>query len=233
MKNPLKNAVKLLYPDRCLFCDSVVAAGHFCCARCQPRLPTILDDCCICCGKPPARCGCSPVAAKPYRWLIAVFRYTGPVRRAVATFKFGGRREAADYFAGLMAERLLRRASPLPFEVVTCVPMSRQKEQRRGYNQSALLAAALALRLGLPFEPGLLTRSGILTQHDLSGRFRRLGAKAAFHAGEAQKAQGRHILLVDDIATTGSTLEQCAWALMDAGAEAVYCAAVAQAPPRS
>ncbi len=229
MKKLLDSAAKLLYPDRCLFCGGVVEAGAFCCGRCRPVLPAIPPDRCIYCNQPLLRCACPAGLTRPYCRLTAVFEYTGPVRRAVAAFKFGGRRSAAGYFAGLMARQLKAQGGDLPFDLITCVPMSRQKQRQRGYNQSELLAKELSALLGVPFKP-LLLRSGILTQHDLSAQFRRLGARAAFHAAPGANLRGRRVLLVDDIATTGSTLEQCAWMLRDAGAAKVSCVTIAFAP---
>lgn len=229
VKGLLRDSVKLIYPDRCLFCDAVVEANAFCCSRCRRTLSSILADYCIYCGVQASACRCGQKSAKPFRWLVGAVEYTAPVRQAITRFKFGGRREAAGFFAEMMAQSLLKRAAPLQFDAITCVPMSLQKQRRRGYNQSELLAKELAARLKIPYQPQLLRRSGILTQHDLSGRFRRLGAKTAFHPADPEKIRGRSILLVDDIVTTGSTLEQCAWALRDAGAADVCCTVFAQA----
>jgi len=211
-----KPILTALFPDRCLFCGEPVSPGVCCCPRCLEALPFAPPPD----PRPgPAAPGADP---DPFGWRTSPFLYTGGVRRAIAQLKFYGHREAAGFFAPYLARAVRACGGPdyRPDWVVP-VPMAPQRLAQRGYNQAELLAAAAAELLGVRCRTDVLQRSGGLVQHELSARMRRLEARTSFTLAPGADPAGRRILLVDDIFTTGSTLDRCAWLLRDAGAAEV------------
>ena len=142
-------------------------------------------------------------------------------------FKFYGEKKYADFYAEKLAELLRKGPVPARFDVVTAVPVSRERKEARGYNQSELLARRLARELSVPYADCLVKIRDNPEQHLLSRPDRLKNVKGVYRALRPQ-ARGKRIQLVDDIVTTGSTLLECAEVLFEGGAEAVDCAAVAQ-----
>jgi ComF family protein len=114
-------------------------------------------------------------------------------------------------------------------DIVVPVPLALERLSERGYNQASLLARPLAMRLHLPYNPGALSRlRETRTQIGLTAGERRANVFGAFVA-RSPLVQGKNILVIDDVTTTGSTMDACAFALLDAGAGQVYCLTLAQA----
>lgn len=157
--------------------------------------------------------------------MTSAFVYTGVARTAVHRLKFGGLRALAPLMAPAMAGTV-RYGSPA--EVVVPVPLHRSRLKERGYNQAQLLADRVAVALGVPLDTRLLSRvrqAG--TQVDAgSATVRQANVRGAFEA--TRQALGLRVLLVDDVTTTGSTLDAAAGALKEAGAAAVHCVTFAK-----
>ena len=207
----------LLYPPRCLLCGTLRGWQEKLCPICRERLSEagcFAEDNVFNCAK---LLWCAP--------------YEGVLRRGMEQFKFDGVRESLPVFGGLLAAAV-RESGILPrLTAVTYVPMPPERERHRGYNQSALLAEYLAKELGLPLREGVLRRDGRATAHAAAGRAARVAlAQESYRAGKVLLPQGERILLVDDIITTGATIENCAALLCGQGAEAVYAAAVLRTP---
>lgn len=149
----------------------------------------------------------------------AAFRYRGPAGGMVRNLKYGGVKILAEPMTDAMLEAY-RRIEPTGAELVTFVPMHPWRRLRRGLNQSEVLAASVAKRLGLPCEGVLIRTRNTVQQARLTGEERRKNLKNAFRAEES--VRGRHVLLVDDVYTTGTTAQECAKALRRAGATGVY-----------
>jgi ComF family protein len=162
----------------------------------------------------------------PLEWCEAWGEYRDGLERLLHAFKFERYDFLDDPLASLIEERL-RERSDLAFDAVVGVPMTRRRERERGYNQSALLARALAGKLGLPFAPRFLVREKDRErQSKLARRARAENVRGAF---AARDAGGKALLVVDDICTTGETLRACAEALRKGGASRVCAVTVAKA----
>ena len=150
----------------------------------------------------------------------APYLMDGLVKEAVHSFKYAGVRAAAPELAQLLAQFLKSRR--LPGEVLVPVPLHRRRLRSRGYNQSALLARELGKLTGLPIEDGLLVRTkDAPPQVQAASRDQRRGnVEGSFQC--TADATGRTLILVDDVATTGSTLSACAAALKAARAASVW-----------
>jgi len=206
--------------------------GHRWCPQCQQQVQVVPEPVCFKCGLPLSRPGlCSSCSDSPpsYKGLRSWLVFEGPIRRALHTLKY--RRNVA--LGDALAHRFSEFASGLnwPFELVVPVPSGRQRLAERGYNQVALVARPLASILGKRFSPKSLTRAReTRSQVGLSPELRKENVSGAFRA-DATRVAGRLVLIVDDIATTGATLESCARTLREAGARDIYALTLARALP--
>ena len=132
-----------------------------------------------------------------------------------------------------MAECVAFEFGDVKFDVITCVPQTKKKRRKRGYNQSALLAKQISHELSVPFNELLLFKTReTADQHDLRGKDRLKNLKNAFAAENEDAVKDKTILLCDDIKTTGATLNECRKTLLKAGAKAVCCATIAVTPEK-
>jgi ComF family protein len=148
--------------------------------------------------------------------------YEGVVKEMILQLKFHRARSAAGVAAGMVVEAL---PAYLRADVVCGVPVSPGRQRERGYNQSDLVARRVAAGLHLPFQR-LLVRQGSSHQLGTDRRTRFEQVSGAFRA--ARRLSGESVLLVDDVVTTGATMESCAAALIEAGAGSVWGAAIAR-----
>lgn len=159
--------------------------------------------------------------------VVAAVPFAGRARDVLLGFKYGNRRQLAHHLAGLLVNRLLAGGVlPADIDVVTWAPTSRQRRNRRGFDQAEVVARRVAAQLGLPCRR-LLERDGASPPQTGRARADRLhGPVFRAHPG----VRGRRVLVIDDVVTTGSTLRSADAALRQAGALAVRRAAVATTP---
>lgn len=224
--------IDLALPQRCAACGRQVTAAGLC-GPCWTRIDLISGPVCDRLGTPfpydpdPADTGepvVSPAAlADPpdFARARAVARHDGPARDLVHALKFNDRMEIADLMAAMMA----RAGTGLTTDcrVVVPVPLHRRRLFARRYNQASLLAERIALAAGLDYQPFAMTRvKSTRHQVGLNARERRRNVSGAFKVPVAMRPfiEGRRVLLVDDVLTTGATVNACARALRRAGAEA-------------
>lgn len=218
----------LLFPPRCIGCSSV---GTWLCARCVERLPYIVGPVCERCGLPLQRDLECP-ACRRYSVRVdgirSVLLFEGAVRTAIHRLKYRNGRMLAGPFGQLMAAGWDRLG--IEVDVIVPVPLHPQRLRQRGYNQAALLARELARHTGLPSHEGALSRvRHTASQMALDAAARRDNVRGAFRCTDGQ-LRGRRVLLIDDVCTTGATLDACADALRAAGAIAVWGFTLARAP---
>ena len=214
----VRRFIELLTPTECFGCgaDNVVL-----CTTCTMRFGLRDVNICYACRLPsPAAYVCKRCASDMAMSGVAVAAYyDGPVKELILSLKFQRLRAAADAAAALITATL----PSWPIDMVTSVPISPARHRERGYNQSELLARRVAEALDRPYTP-LLARAN--SQHQLGlDRRSRLRSAGGFFA--VRRCEG-HVLVVDDVLTTGATLNACAAELRGAGAEVVWGAAVAR-----
>ena len=225
-----QTAVSLIYPPRCLGCGGLVGQDAGLCGPCWRETEFISGTVCEGCGVPlPGesdgfRIECDDCMATPRPWSQgrAALVYGGKARELVLALKHGDRLDIAPPAAVWMA----RVAEPLLQDspLVCPVPLHWSRLLKRRYNQSAVLARALARRAGLQYCPDLLRRhrrTPSLDGRSRSERFRLLGDVIGVPPRKAPALSGRSVLLVDDVMTSGATLSACADACLRAGAEEV------------
>ena len=225
-------ALDLFFPRRrCMACGSPEGVREGLCARCEARLTRVPDRVCERCGdvaQAPGLCPRCRAASPPYAAARAALLYEGPARTLVLAMKFRGEFDLpVRRFARAMAQRLAQEGWRV--DAVVNVPAAPKTLHARGYNQAELLARRLAREAGLPFLRGALRkRSRVRSQVGLGAAERRSNVQGTILIGRGiARAAGKTLLLVDDVMTTGATVEECARVLLAAGAQAVYvlCAA--------
>ncbi len=148
----------------------------------------------------------------------------------VKNLKYGNRRDLAE----TMTRLFFRYAeTDDAFDVVTSVPLHREKQRQRGFNQSREIALRVAEEMGLPYEETLVRTVNTVSQTRLSYRERLRNMKGAFSLGKDVDVRGKRILLVDDVVTTGATMKECAAVLRSAGAKRVGMASFAAAKTKA
>lgn len=214
----LSRALGALFPARCVGCNAI---GDLLCEPCLDATPRAGGQRCTRCWQTGREEACLPCYLHPpaFTAVRSAFAYTGAARRAVLALKFSGLSAMAPRL-GEVLSATLREWSP-PVDAVVPVPLSTWRRRTRGYDQAELIAREVAREAGLPLDTRCLKRRHTppqARQHDAAAR--RENVREAFRPGPRPPA--RRVLLVDDLATTGATLDACARILLAGGAEAVY-----------
>ena len=208
----------LLLPPRCGGCGGL---GSLYCDACRRRTRRLEEPICRRCGAEVEHarsgCGCRARIRRLTR-IRSAAAYEGPLEKALHRFKYEGRRPLAKPLAMLLAERLA--VDGIAAEAITWVPLHERRRRRRGYNQAELLGRELARLCRLPVVGGLVRLRDTPPQVGLDRLRRQTNVSGAFR-WEGKELGLRSLLLVDDVATTGATLEACADALKAGGAGAV------------
>lgn len=246
---------RLAYPEQCVLCACLLSLGQrYLCSACRAKLPWIGEPTCPRCGAQVAadaviRNGCAGCWNRHFSFkrAVAPFRYEGSVRELLLRFKLGREAWLAYGLGALLADHLATGDVGRMVDVVAPVPLHWWRRVRRGFNQAWLLALEVGARFDLPVIRRLLQRTRPTTSQTAFSRLRReanvRGAFAVRAAGGGRHGlahwwergsgridlQGKGVLLVDDILTTGSTVHECARVLRRAGAREVVVATVARA----
>jgi ComF family protein len=222
-----RGVLDLLFPGQCLRCKTEVGEPRTLCAACWSKIRFIDEPMCPVCGSPydsPLEaglvCGSCLAEPPPFARARSVFRYDDASRDLILSFKHADRLEGAPAYANWLSRscgEILDKAN-----FITPVPLHWQRLVRRRYNQAAILANALARMSGVPALSELLLRKrATASQGEMrSPRARRLNVAGAFtlNPRHSTAIKDRHILLVDDVLTTGATVTACARALRRGGA---------------
>ncbi len=214
-------ALDLLFPRQCIGCGK---EGDFLCPSCRQGLPQIMPPLCPRCGRPQSN---GILCPRCVAWQAEIdgirspFRFDGSIREAIHQLKYRNLRAIAVSLAQLLEDYLV--ANPVAGEVLVPVPLHQKRLRERGYNQSSLLARELGKHISLPVVDDCLIRQRhTLPQARTSAVDERLSNVAGAFACRDHRLQGRQILLVDDVSTSGATLDACAGALKAAGATSVW-----------
>ncbi|MBQ7916286.1 MAG: ComF family protein [Firmicutes bacterium] len=218
----LKTILKrMLYPQRCLLCDQIVDAQQSIplCRQCHPEqfLPT--GPRCIVCSRPVEEEGERCSGCREHKNVTtgrSTFLYDGAMRESIQQFKFGGMKDYAPGYAKLMMVYDQDWFSNLGTFFLVPVPIHQKRLRERGYNQAAEVARQLGRFLNVPVWEGLKRSVNTDPLKQMSARARRESLKGAFIIEETASMPKGTAVLVDDIYTSGSTVEKCAAALKGA-----------------
>lgn len=216
----------LLFPPRCVNCKRVTGAL---CAKCSSAIQPLTASICPCCGRAPyagqdicPECQAHPLTITQIR---SATWHEGAAREAIHALKYKRRRDTVAPLSKFLAGQLV--GSHLEFDLITSVPLYSARQSERGYNQAELLAQETARLTHTTYLPVLARTRATADQIGLNAAARRVNVQDAFRAIQPSLSN-KTIVLVDDVCTTGATLDACAQALFAAGAQAVYGLAVAR-----
>ncbi len=220
-----RRMVAALFPERCVACGEVILPGEGVCNSCRVAWPKVGDPVCPRCGLEKAWCDCR-LRHRHYERVVSSWYYDGAAARAVMRMKENDDPVATTYFADTLADTVRQYYDEIAFDGVVFVPKTRREQRRRGYNPGERIARGVARRLSLPCVVYLQKIYETPPQKRLSAEQRSGNLLGAFDV-TAESLAGKTLLLVDDVVTTGATLDECAKMLKINGAEAVYAATVA------
>ncbi len=204
-----------------------ISSGSRCCPACERSLPRIRGSVCMKCGRPVGDerqeyCEDCRKQGHFYDRGAAAFTYTGALRHSVYRMKSANRRDYIPFFAESMAEVLARYLGNWRPEVILPVPMYPRKRRRRGYNQSELLAEEIGRLTGLPVEKNRLYCTRMTREQKNLGREERLSNLRGSFAVREDLPAVRRVLLIDDVYTTGSTVDEISRVLRKNGVQFIF-----------
>ncbi|MDR2889040.1 MAG: ComF family protein [Lachnospiraceae bacterium] len=218
--------INIFFPRRCPVCDDVVRSSEgLICLHCRPRLKYITDPICMKCGKKlmTAVEYCHDCIGRQHMYDrgMALYDYRS-IADSIYRFKYQGRREYADFYGREMGKYLGEEIKSLQSDVLLPVPIHRQRMRERGYNQASVLAKAISRELGIPVADKLMIRQRKTTpQKELDPTERQNNLKKAFKIFR-NDVKLDTVTVIDDIYTTGSTIDAIAVELRRVGVRRVY-----------
>lgn len=218
----LSQIINVLFPSKCIFCGTLLGISKELdiCETCFKKLPFFDADAVETGG-----------ILHINGWIdgaICLFEYTGIVRESIARYKYRNKPGYYRTFAKMLSHKVQKVTNYCNFDIIISVPLHKNRERTRGYNQSYLISRFLSKELKIPEKSRLLVRTRDTGSQSLLGRQQRhANIKDAFAVYKPGKVKGKKILIVDDILTTGNTLNECSRVLKEAGAKSVTAAVIA------
>lgn len=227
IKHFITDTIPWLFLTRhCRYCNKLMDKDEDLCEECRKNLPVISGEKCKFCGAGKDRCDCKH-HKMGYDGITSPFYYEGGIKECIRLLKFNGK----DFMAHTLAEDMARSVrsdfADVKFDFICFIPFSRAQKIRRNYNQSELLAIELSKLLNISLENVLIKLFETDVQHDMSIRRRNGNVFGIYDVKNGVDVKGKTVLLVDDVKTSGATLDECAWILKIRGAEKVYCVTAA------
>lgn len=218
--------LEILYPGRCPVChDIVVPRGQTICRDCRKKLKPFAGPRCFKCSKPLSndhREYCRNCTKHRYFDKgIGIFVYSSVIQQSLFKLKYGNRQEYGVFYGKFAAEYAREKITRWEIDVIIPIPLHKKRMRKRGYNQSAIIAETMGKQLGIPVDIKILKRTvNTKPQKDLDEKERKQNLKNAFQT--ERPLEYSNVLLVDDIYTTGATIDAAAESLKMAGAKKVY-----------
>lgn len=236
----LERVLALVFPDDCRVCGEPLreVSRIPVCGRClSDPAPLVADYSCVSCRTPflnrspldeSGRCALCRLGLNGFDAVYSYGSYEGSLRKLIHLFKYGGVQPLARVFGNFLAVALPRE---LRFDLIVPMPLHWTRRWHRRYNQAALLAREVSRRWNVPMKNAVKRRRATIPQAGLSSAQRRQNVSGVFAV--KQKLAGTHVLLVDDVLTTGASASACARALKRAGAARVTILALARTDRRT
>jgi ComF family protein len=224
----IRDFVALIFPDYCLACkNSLVKGEKLICTRCIVQMPQTnyhLDE------DNPLKVRLSNRIPLRYAMAFLKFSKSGKVQSVLHALKYKKEPALGILLGNVYGDRMAAAGLSGEFELILPVPLHKSRKRKRGYNQSAKFAEGLSQKLGIPFSDDLLERTiKTETQTRKSKLSRWQNVTEVFRVKDEKAVQNKNILLVDDVITTGATLEACGNFLIQAGCRSLSIACIAEA----
>ncbi len=227
--------LNLFFPPRCGFCSEIISwipkPRYMLCEECLSKISLINMEACKYCGKQlktDTRKVCPQCTGeKNYSNVFSSCEYSGLIRDKLLEYKFKGNKQLYKVFASFIIDKL-KMTNQVGFDIIISVPLHLSKLEERGYNQSELIAKEIAQYFLIPLSINNLVKSKPTeSQSKLDKKGRSINVKGAFCVRDNYEIRDKKVLLVDDIITTGATVNECSKVLVQAGAGEVYVVTVA------
>lgn len=222
----------LVYPRRCPICDKILPYGGKNICGNVHRLPYVEEPTCLKCGKELPEesdaeyCDDCRRHKRSFEKVYPAFNYVEPVKSSVLAVKYKNKREYLDFYGRMLAKRISPELKLIHLSGIVPVPVHKSKLRKRGFNQAEVLAEIIGKETGVKVYKDLLVRMSDTTpQKELSPVERANNIKQALSVGKKENDL-KNVLLVDDIYTTGATVEACTEVLLAAGLKKVYVAVI-------
>lgn len=238
MRSYVDSFLELIYPEKntCLICESYDESitNSYICSHCEKKIKKIIPPICYKCSKPidynfaTELCQECCYVKRHFEMSRSPYVYEGLIKKAIYSYKYYNKPYFYKLFGNSLANYMIN-TNYTNFDYIVSVPLHTTKIRKRGYNQSELLAKHISSNLSIPYIDALKRTKKTLKQSEQNKEERRKNLKDAFSVKRnSQKIINNTILLVDDIYTTGSTVEECSKALINYGATKVYVITIAR-----
>ena len=228
----LQQVMGLFIPERCILCGRLILfREHHCCKECFTALEPVNSQCDQCGG---ILDGDSCLICSARMWFISknisVLEYGKGMKELLYQFKAGHKKRLHYHFGDIIYKRLMQESFIRSLDLIVPVPVSRKRKRQRGYNQARLMAGETSRQTGLKIKEVLNTVSRKENQKNMSYSRRFLNVPGRFRVKKGADVAGKSILLVDDVLTTGATINECARILKGAGAGEIFSVTLGRAP---
>jgi len=232
----LTGVLHVIYPKRCPICDRIVSTSFFSseypvCDNCKKEIEYVREPACKKCGKPLTDwrrefCPDCMRHAHLFQQGKALWVHKGEIKKSIYRLKYKNRREYARTYGQEIVKQYEHWIRQRGIQAIIPIPLHAARKRQRGYNQAELIAKEIGRQMNIPVYTQVLKRSlHTKPQKNLDDKERKNNLKKAFKIAE-NDVKLRHVLLVDDIYTTGSTMDGATGALQRAGISPVYCISV-------
>lgn len=228
----LQHAMALFIPEWCILCGKpLLFREHHCCSKCITALEPVTSQCSRCGG---ILDGESCLICSDRMWFISrnisVLDYGKNLKELLYQFKARQKKRLHHHFGDIISKRLMEESFIGSLDLIVPVPVSRKRKRQRGYNQALLMAVETSKQTGLEIKEVLNTLSRKENQKNMSYSRRFLNVPGRFSVKKREDVAGKSILLVDDVLTTGATINECARILQGAGAGEIFSVTLGRAP---
>lgn len=233
MKKIIKFIEGLVYPAKCAYCNRITDIGKDIkvCEDCQRKVALCENSlCCRICGKPQVSVGdkgmcysCLTRTYRTYKKAAAVVKYDHLTASGVKRYKDGRHKQVGKFFASQMANRLKSEFENVKFDYIVGVPPDKKRTMKRGSDPIEYICRHLSYLTDIPYLKGALRRiKDVPKQSTLKYEERLTNLIGAIGLGKGINVEKKTLLLIDDVMTTGSTVNECGYILKEGGAKAVY-----------
>ncbi len=214
-KKIINTIISFIYPQKCLICSKIITVKTHICEKCLNSIKLNL------------KVNKLEYDTNKFVPCISMFKYAGKVREFIHHFKFRGNKEISNYLVYKISDENIKNITKYDFDYITCVPLSKQRNRLRGYNQSECFARDLGKKIKIPYKDFLIKVLDNPPQHELPAAERIMNVQGVYSVLKISELKDKNILLCDDIMTTGNTLKECVRVLKKYGAKNVVCCTIA------